>query len=58
MTVPFFDLTALHDELHDELQSAFSRTLENSHLIMGPELEAFEQEFAALHGAKHCIGVR
>ena len=57
MAVPFFDLKPLHDELKPELQAAFDRTLETSHLIMGPELEAFEAEFAALHGAKHCIGV-
>src|SRR5205814_5713461 len=31
--------------------------LESGWYILGPELEAFESEFAAYCGARHCVGV-
>jgi dTDP-4-amino-4,6-dideoxygalactose transaminase len=57
MIVPFFDLKALHDGLKPQMLAIFDRTIDGSHLILGPELDAFEQEFAGFCGAKHCIGV-
>lgn len=55
--VPFYDLSAQHERLRPELQEALDRVLAASHLILGPELEAFETEFARFCGAAHCIGV-
>jgi dTDP-4-amino-4,6-dideoxygalactose transaminase len=57
MTVPFLDVRAAHLELRDELDAAFARVLERGQYILGPEVEAFEQEFAAACGARHCVGV-
>jgi len=57
MNVPFFDLRATHDEIHDEIMAAVAGTLQRSNFILGPELERFEAEFAAYCGARHCIGV-
>lgn len=54
---PFFDIHAGHAELADEFQQAFSRVMNSGHVIMGPEVAAFEKEFAAYCGVKHCIGV-
>lgn len=54
---PFFDIAASHMELAGELSSAFDRVMRSGHLIMGPELAAFESEFASYCGAKHCVGV-
>lgn len=54
---PFFDINASHIELAEELNSAFNRVMKSGHLIMGPELSAFEGEFARYCGAKHCVGV-
>lgn len=54
---PFFDINASHAELAEELTSAFNRVMRSGHLIMGPELSAFEGEFARYCGAKHCVGV-
>src|SRR5678815_1388108 len=31
--------------------------MEAGHFILGPEVEAFEREFAAFCGTDHCIGV-
>ena len=33
------------------------RVMESGWYILGPEVEAFESEFAAYCGAKHCVGV-
>ncbi len=43
--------------LKDELDRAMQRVLASGWFILGPELEAFEREFAAHHGAAHGIGV-
>lgn len=55
--ISFFDINAGHAELGNGLQDAFARVLASGSIIMGPELQAFEEEFAAYCGVKHCIGV-
>jgi len=55
--VPFLDLKALYLELKEELDGAYRRVMESGWYILGPEVEAFEQEFADYCGVKHCIGV-
>jgi len=55
--IPFFDLAAVHKEIKEELEAAVSRVLSSGWYILGPELEAFEAEYAAYCGARHCIGV-
>lgn len=54
--IPFLDLTALHAPLLAEMETAYKRVTSASHFILGPELEAFENEFATYCGARHCIG--
>jgi dTDP-4-amino-4,6-dideoxygalactose transaminase len=38
------------------MERAVQRVLASGHFILGPELEAFEHEFAAYCGSRHCIG--
>lgn len=57
MKVPFLDLKTPHQELQAELDAAFRRVRESGWFIMGPELDAFETEFAQYCEVKHCIGV-
>lgn len=57
MKVPVVDLRAGHDELRDALRAAYERVVASNRLILGPELEAFEQAFARHCGAAHCVGV-
>ena len=57
MIVPFLDLTYTHSALREELFTAYSRVLESGTYILGKEVEAFEEEFAAYCGAKYCISV-
>lgn len=40
-----------------EIDSAIQRVLNSGWYILGPEVEAFEAEFAAYIGVKHCIAV-
>jgi dTDP-4-amino-4,6-dideoxygalactose transaminase len=57
MNVPFLDLKTLHHELREEFHDAFERVLGSGWYVLGKELEAFEQEFAAYCEAGHCVGV-
>jgi len=55
--VPFLDFVAPYAELKAELDDAYSRFMHSAWYILGHEVEAFEQEFAAYCGVKYCIGV-
>src|SRR5438874_2877342 len=57
MGVPLFDTSAPLAPLHDELRAAVARVLDSERYILGPEVEAFEREFAAYCGAAHAVGV-
>src|SRR5512138_2653449 len=48
--IPFLDLGAGHAELRTELDAAWQRVFASDRLILGPEVEAFEAEFAAYCG--------
>ena len=57
MKVPFLDLHAAYQELKPEIDAAIARVLDSGWYILGPEVEAFEAEYAAYCQAKHAIGV-
>jgi len=53
--VPFMDLHLAEES--DAVHAAIARVIERSWFVLGPEVEAFEQEFAAASGAAHAVGV-
>jgi dTDP-4-amino-4,6-dideoxygalactose transaminase len=55
--VPLVDLTREHESLAEELCRAFEGVLATSAFVLGEEVERFEEEFAAVCGAPHCVGV-
>ena len=55
--IPFLDLKAPHVELRPEIDAAIARVLDSGWYILGPEVEAFEAEFAEYVDARHCIGL-
>ena len=55
--IPLVDLRAQYDTIRDEVASAWEDVLGSMHLFLGPNCEAFDQEFADLCGARHSIGV-
>lgn len=57
MNIPFLDVGAAYRELQSGIDIAVARSLASGWYIGGPEIEAFEQEFAAYTEAQHCIGV-
>lgn len=57
MQIPFVDLKSQYAALRDEIALAISGALESMDLILGPNVEAFEAEFAAFCGVEHAIGV-
>ncbi len=57
MTIPFLDLRAAYRELKSEIDAAVARVLDSGWYILGPEVEAFEAEWADYCGAAHCVGL-
>jgi dTDP-3-amino-3,4,6-trideoxy-alpha-D-glucose transaminase len=57
MGVLLFDTSSALEPLHDELRAAVARVLDSGRFILGPEVDAFEQEFAAYCGARYGVGV-
>ena len=57
MQVPFLDLKAQHAALETELTEAFRRIVRDAAFVGGPEVEAFEREFAAFCHSKGAVGV-
>ena len=55
--IPFLDLTKQYDSIRSEIDSATARVLKSGWFILGPEVQAFEKEFAKYHGAKFASGV-
>ncbi len=56
MKVPLLDVNAQNLPLEAELTAAFTSVLRSGQFIMGPEVEAFEKECAAMVETKHGIG--
>src|SRR4051812_14619808 len=57
MHVPFVDLKAQYSPLREQILGAMSDVLEGMELVLGPNVRAFEEEFAASCGARHAVGV-
>lgn len=57
MSIPFLDLKAINLAHQAELKAAFERVLDSGWYILGQEVKAFEQKFAAYCGTSHAVGV-
>ncbi|HEV3046923.1 MAG TPA: DegT/DnrJ/EryC1/StrS family aminotransferase [Solirubrobacteraceae bacterium] len=57
MGVPLFDTSGPLVPLRAELRAAVERVLDSERYILGPEVGAFEREFADYCGAAHAVGV-
>lgn len=57
MRVPGADLRVQHRSLREELVQAFARVLDSAAFINGPDVAAFEREFAAYCEVRHAVGV-
>ena len=57
MHVPFIDLKNQYQSLKSEFESAIHEVCEKTAFILGPEVSAFEEEFAEFIGSRYCVGV-
>jgi dTDP-3-amino-3,4,6-trideoxy-alpha-D-glucose transaminase len=55
--IPLFDTATPLAPLREELREAIERVMASGRYILGPEVEAFEREFAGYCGAAHGVGV-
>ena len=55
--MPFLDLHGINARDREALIAAFTRVLDSGWYVLGKEVEAFEAEYAAYCGTRHCIGV-
>src|SRR4051794_14804582 len=55
--IPVVDLSRRARSLEPELSEAVARVVRSGAYLFGPELAAFEAEFAVFTGRRHAIGV-
>jgi dTDP-4-amino-4,6-dideoxygalactose transaminase len=55
--VPYVDLKAQYRSIKSEIDEAIARVLESCQFVLGPEIAAFENEFAAYCATTDCIAV-
>ena len=55
--IPLVDVRAQYAPLLDELKERIAEVLDSGRFILGPNVQAFEEEAAAYLGVRHAIGV-
>lgn len=54
--IPLVDLQAQYQTIQPEIEDAVLRVLRSGHYVLGPEVSAFEREFAAYCRTTHAVG--
>src|SRR3989338_7031321 len=57
MQIPLVDLRAGYEVIKDEVRAALDEIFEGMQLTIGPNVRAFDKEWAAFCGTKHAVGV-
>jgi dTDP-4-amino-4,6-dideoxygalactose transaminase len=57
MKIPLVDLKAQYVGVADEALEAITSVMQTTQFILGDQVKAFEEEFAAFCGARFCVGV-
>lgn len=55
--IPFLDLHAQYKAIGGELEAAAVAVMRRGEFVLGPSVAAFEENFAAYCGARHCVAV-
>jgi dTDP-4-amino-4,6-dideoxygalactose transaminase len=55
--IPFLNLKAQYKEIRPQVDAAVARVIESAQFVLGPEVAAFEERFAAYCGVRHCVAV-
>ncbi len=56
MVVPFLDLKVQYKSIKTEIDKAIQEVIDKTAFILGKSVSEFEENFAAAHNVKHCIG--
>jgi len=56
-SIPLVDLGAQHAAVAEEVAEGWRQVLAKTSFIAGPQVAAFESEYAAFTGARHCVGM-
>jgi dTDP-4-amino-4,6-dideoxygalactose transaminase len=56
-SIPLVDLAAQHVAVAEEVAEGWRQLLAKTSFIAGPQVAAFESEYAAFTGARHCVGM-
>ncbi len=56
-TVSLVDLSRQHRDLRTEIDAAIAGVVDSGRFILGPEVQAFEEELAAACESQHAVGV-
>jgi dTDP-4-amino-4,6-dideoxygalactose transaminase len=57
MSVPLLDLKKQYSEIRVEIRAALERVIESQYFILGPEVQALEEEIAQYSPCKFAVGV-
>lgn len=57
MSVPFIDFTKQNEVIKSEVDAGWKAVIGKSSFIMGPQVKAFETEFAQFCGTKYALGL-
>lgn len=57
MPIKFVDLAAMNEEIRERVERELEEVHRNTSYVGGPQVEAFEKEFASYLGVKRVIGV-
>jgi len=55
MKIPFLNFEPMHIEIRNEIIDAFKGIYDNNWFVLGPSVEAFEEEFSNYCGTNYCI---
>lgn len=57
LAIPAENITRQYDQIAQEIQEAISEVLPTGRYVLGPQVRAFEDEFAAYCQTKFCLGI-
>ena len=55
--IPLVDLRAQHAEVADEIAEGWQQVLAETAFTGGPQVKAFEDEYAAFTAIRHCVSL-
>src|SRR5215472_1934949 len=55
-SIPLVDLAAQHAAVAEEIAEGWRQVLAQTSFIGGPQVAAFEHQYAAFTGTRHCVG--